>query len=178
MINYNVEFFVGKDGRDVVYQTSDRIYHTFTDDDADLIQQMIDRISDEYPEAYTALFTLYNKAYNYKYLIIRRFVKCNFSILDDHSDIQGDGSFRFEFVNCPLRGECPHDMIICQPKFNTRLSRREEEIVKLINLPDAEIGDKLFISPFTVHNHIKSILRKLNLHSKTEISDWAHKNNL
>jgi DNA-binding NarL/FixJ family response regulator len=36
----------------------------------------------------------------------------------------------------------------------------------------------LFLSFHTVGNHRKNILRKLSAHSKAEIVDFAHKNNL
>lgn len=50
------------------------------------------------------------------------------------------------------------------------LTRREEEILNLLckGLLYKEIADQLFISPDTVHNHIRHIYEKLQVHSRTE----------
>ena len=41
-----------------------------------------------------------------------------------------------------------------------------------------EIADRLYLSPHTVKNHIKSVYIKLNIHEKSEFIQYAHKNNL
>lgn len=176
----NIEFFVGKDGRDIVLQSPDGSFCVFSESNIDLIQYLYERISDDYPEAFTSLKEIYKQSFNFKFLMVRRFIKCNFGILDEKCDLQFDGTFRMEFVQCPLRGECRHELLICQPKFNTTLSIRELEVVKLIagSLSDGDIANRLFISEYTVANHRKNILRKLKLHSKSEIVDYCHRNNI
>ncbi len=56
----------------------------------------------------------------------------------------------------------------------TDLTKRELEIVKLVSdgLPNKQVADKLFISHFTVNQHIKHIFKKLSLNSKTELVAW------
>lgn len=175
----NLEFFVGRNGLDVVCHGIDGTYHVISEDDVDIIHDMYHRIKSDYPDAFNALNKTYGKSPNFQFLCVRRFIRCNFSVLDDKFDIKGDGSMRLENVYCPLRGECQHDGIICHPKFCNTLSKRELEIVKLIcsGMTDAEIGNTLFLSELTAQNHRKNILRKLNLHSKAEIVAWAHQNN-
>lgn len=58
---------------------------------------------------------------------------------------------------------------------NASLSKRELEIVKLIGQgkTSQEIADTLFISKTTVDTHRKNILRKLNLHGKSELLRYA-----
>lgn len=55
------------------------------------------------------------------------------------------------------------------------LTPREREV--LTHLADgesnAEIGEKLFISPKTVARHRENIMQKLNLHSRTELVKYA-----
>jgi two-component system response regulator NreC len=55
------------------------------------------------------------------------------------------------------------------------LTPREQEV--LTNLAEggtnAEIGEKLHISPKTVARHRENIMRKLNLHSRTELVKYA-----
>jgi DNA-binding NarL/FixJ family response regulator len=52
----------------------------------------------------------------------------------------------------------------------TRLSRREEEILALLaqGLPNKLIADRLGISPETVNVHLRRIYEKLHVHSRTE----------
>jgi len=51
-----------------------------------------------------------------------------------------------------------------------KLTRREEEILNLLSkgFLYKEIGEQLFISSDTVHNHIRHIYEKLQVHSRTE----------
>jgi DNA-binding NarL/FixJ family response regulator len=51
-----------------------------------------------------------------------------------------------------------------------QLTKREEEILLLLSkgFLYKEIADQLFISPDTVHNHIRHIYEKLQVHSRTE----------
>ena len=54
----------------------------------------------------------------------------------------------------------------------TYLTKREKEVLNLIaeGYTDAEIGGRLCISVYTVQNHVKSILRKLNARNRTQAS--------
>ena len=56
------------------------------------------------------------------------------------------------------------------PKRRTTLTRREEEVLDLIGhgLTNAEIGERLFISPKTVEHHVTRLLAKLGLRSRAE----------
>lgn len=57
----------------------------------------------------------------------------------------------------------------------TLLSKREVEIVRLIGegKTSAEIGEILFIGKSTVDTHRKNILKKLNIHGKTDLLRFA-----
>lgn len=58
---------------------------------------------------------------------------------------------------------------------NINLSKRELEILKLIvqGLTSKSIGEKLFISSFTVQKHRKNMLKKLSLHGTAELVRFA-----
>jgi DNA-binding NarL/FixJ family response regulator len=51
------------------------------------------------------------------------------------------------------------------------LSKREREIAFLLSrgLRNKEISDKLFISEYTVENHLRSIYRKMNVTNRTGV---------
>ena len=53
---------------------------------------------------------------------------------------------------------------------NTGLTKREIEVLKLIadGLSNAEISDRLVVSPFTTKAHVHSILQKLSVKNKTQ----------
>ena len=60
-------------------------------------------------------------------------------------------------------------------QISNGLTPREQEVLVLLADGDsnAEIGDKLSISPKTVSRHRENIMRKLNLHSRTELVKYA-----
>lgn len=90
------------------------------------------------------------------------------------------GKFNFEKVECPLRGECRFEGVICSPRFNTKLSDAELRVMKLIyqGASKDDVAEQLYISPNTVKNHIKSVYLKLGIHEKSEFFRYAEKNNL
>lgn len=61
-----------------------------------------------------------------------------------------------------------------------RLNDREREIMQLIaeGHTNKDIAELLFISPKTVDNHRTNLMRKLNVHSATELVRWAARKGL
>ncbi len=57
------------------------------------------------------------------------------------------------------------------------LSEREREVLRLVaeGLLNKDIGERLGISPKTVARHRENIMRKLNLHNRTELVKYAIK---
>jgi len=176
---FGIEFGWGPNKKDLFINQNGG-YNIFEESCIDIIDLLYDRIHEEYSECFIALKSIYTNAFHFKYLMARRFIKCNWSVSDETLDIDLEGMFHFEFVPCPMRGECKYEGIICNPKFNSNLSDRELEVVKLIckNLPDDEIAAKLFISYHTVVNHRRSILRKIGAKNKQGIYDYALKHKL
>ena len=149
-----------------------------------LIEEMLQRIETFYPEAFKALSESYdmsqlNQPY-YNFLRVRRFLKCNFGDLDtsDHDD--KEGSFNFEKIHCPLRGECKYDGVICCPKFDSHLSDAEMRVMRLYfrNNDVLKIADKLYLSGHTVKNHIRNSYAKLGVHTRGEFITYANRNHL
>lgn len=56
------------------------------------------------------------------------------------------------------------------PAPTERLSKRELEILALVasGLNAREIGRRLFVSPWTVRNHVKAIYRKAGIRSRAQ----------
>jgi DNA-binding CsgD family transcriptional regulator len=152
--------------------------------DIEFIGEMEEIIMEFYPEANKALSEYYkasikNPSFN-RFLKVRRFIKCNFSNYDNVLDIDHIGRMNFEFVACPMRGECKHDGVICNPKFNSSLSVRELEVMQMCyeGKNDNEIASALFISLNTVNNHRKNSFKKLHIHSMADFIRYAKDNNL
>ena len=170
---------------DVWYLTSDGRNERLDETKEELISVILERMMECYPEAYKALSENYRKsAANvgyYRFLIVNRFCKCNFGKLDTAElDCNPSASFSFEKVQCPLRGECQFEGIVCKPKFNTKLSNKELEVMRLIydGCSNDEVAERMYLSPFTVKNHIKSVYAKLGIHEKSEFIQYANKNHL
>ncbi len=169
---------------DKLFCMTDGMTEEVTEKSKDLIEDILVRIENFYPEAYKALSENYCKSQlNQSYLDflrVRRFLKCNFGDLDtsDHDD--KNGIFNFEKIHCPLRGECKYDGIICMPTFNSKLSKAEIRVMKLFyeNESIDRIADNLYLSGHTVKNHIKAAYAKLGVHTQAEFISYANKNHL
>ena len=179
----NLEFYMFEGE---LWCKSDDGKNTIVDEtQTELIKYMLDGIRERYPLAYKALTKVYQKsALNvpyYQFLIVKRFCKCNFGKLDGtKDDVESNGKFNFEKVECPLRGECSFEGVICSPKFNSKLSEQELRVMKLVyqGKQKEEIAETLYISPYTVKNHIKSVYLKLGIHEKSEFIRYVTENNL
>ena len=82
---------------------------------------------------------------------------------------EGENFFDFRVTNILLEKKTR------LKKDKTALSKRETEILKLIvkGLTSNQIGEKLFISRFTVQKHRKNIIKKTKVHSTAELVKYA-----
>lgn len=157
----------------------DEGHNTLVEKNSELLDRFLTMIREDYPDAYKALQEVYkksspNKIY-YKYMMVKRFLKCNFASLDStYYDIEDD-KVNFERVDCPMRGECPQEGVICSPIYKTTLSAQEIKVGALWHkgLSKEEIAGVMFLSPETINNHIRNIYRKLNVHEKAEFIRYA-----
>ena len=177
MIEFHTDYSTGQAFYRFIGEDSCR---ELKESDTDIIKLILDNSKSFYPDQYDALEKEYskssaNKLY-YDFLRARRIVNCCFGENDCKVDLDR-GVINFELVKCPRMAECKYYKIICQPKFNTKLSERESEVMKLYynNVLTEDIAEKLFISIHTVNNHRKNALRKLNLHSIEEFIAYAFK---
>jgi len=169
-----IEFFIDKvNGTDLIINDNGKF--STLEECHPLVDTIYKSVKDNYTEAFEALHQLYGGSAFFKFLIVRRFLKCNFARHDEKPDIDEKGFFEIEFVNCPMRGECKHENIICNARVNRVLSTRETEIVKLIckGLTDHEIAEQLFISVNTAKNHRRNILHKTGCSNTAALVAYA-----
>ena len=150
----------------------------------ELIERLAAEIEADFPEAYNALAKHYadsrpNLSY-YMRRIVTRFLKCNFSPIDNKPDIHNGSFCNFEFVPCPIRGECPHEGVVCGPQFKPSLRRAEIKVMQkwYEGLNEDEIAALLCLSPYTIHNHIRNAYARLGVHSRSEFVKYAVAHNI
>lgn len=178
-----IEFYTTPEG-EVTIKEQGQGERSLKESDTVFIQRFLEVLEEFYPEAYAALRNYYarydgNRTYR-DFLAVRRFIKCNFGLYDNMVDIDENWNFRFEFVGCPLRGECKGFNVICNPRFNSNLSESQLRVMELCyrGKTDDEIAESLFISTYTVRNHRKNSFRKLSIHSMAEFMRYANEKNL
>jgi len=177
----NTEFFAYEEG---VWFRQDNNFVRLTESHSEIIDGMIEILSTFYPKAYDALCDTYkgcalNKRY-YRFRIVMRFIRCNFAQLDNVPDISDTSDCAFEFVPCPLRGECKLDCVVCRPEFDHKLSASEFPVMRLwYQGKDVKyIADQLCLSPHTIHNHIRHAYQRTDTHTRSEFVKYAARHNL
>lgn len=66
------------------------------------------------------------------------------------------------------------------PRYPKQLTQREVEVLRLVTggLTDAQIAERLYVSPNTVHAHLRSIYDKLEVRSRSGAAHFAVENGL
>ncbi len=181
MMSSNIEFYLFEHE---VWYRKDGAAYKLTEGSQDVLSMFMAKMENFYPEAFEALKGYYKKsmpnmAY-YRFLIVRRFIKCNFAIIDNVHDLTSMGELQFEHVPCPMRGECRLEGIVCAPKYEHRLSDSELRVMKLWceGLSKEDIAEKLFLSVHTVNNHIRNSYARVGVHEKAEFWQYAERHHL
>ena len=184
MINLsNIEFYGTPSGEIMIKEQGKGLRLYLQENNTEFTSCMIEYICEFYTEAFKELSDLYSKNQRnkefFEYRMVHRFLRCNFREYDKTPDIDHRGVFNFEHVRCPLRGECSCEGKICNPKFNTKLSERELQVMELYyqGYKSNEIAEMLFISSHTVETHKNNSLKKLDLHSLSDFFIYAATNN-
>lgn len=176
-----IEFYSYND--EVWYRRGNGVPEVFDEHNREIIDTIFETIKSEYPDAFEALRERYGSSepniMYYKYVVVKRFIKCNFSKVDttyiDIENLGGKEQMNSENVDCPLRGECPFEGRICNPRFSSNLTEREMMVAKYFyeGKRKDEIAELMFLSPETVNNHIRRIYKKLDVHSEAEFVKYV-----
>ena len=178
-----VEFFVSPQG-EVCFYGHDGKVRRYDTEQPELIHRMAELINRLYPEAYKYLSDLYaksrpNRLY-YQFLITDRFIRCNLSSNDTLSfDVDGT-ALHLERVDCPLRGICPRENIVCNPKLKTPFFPKELEVDRYFaqGYVAREIAQILGKSKNTVAAQLRKMTKRLGLKSTRDIIRVVHELNL
>lgn len=176
------EFFAHES--EIWTRTADGEIRQLRIEDADLLREFCEAIRTFYPKAYTALAEEYGASAKHpcymRFRIASRFIRCNFAELDNVPDVSKTLKFNFEYVKCPMRGECRLENIVCRPQFEHRISPAEMPVMEMwfAGASIDEIAEHLCLSGYTVNNHICHVYTRLGVHSKTEFIHFAEAANL
>ena len=168
----NIEFYSYDD--EIWCRYGDGRTELINEHNHELVEWFFNKIKEEHEEAFSILEEIYGKSKKnvlyYKFVVVKRFIKCNFSKMDTTFIDLHNEKFNFERVDCPLRGECSYEDKICMPKFDMALSSREKQIAKLWldGMSKDDIAEETYLAWDTVNNHIRRIYRKLGVHDKAE----------
>jgi|WetSurMetagenome_2_1015567.scaffolds.fasta_scaffold95014_2 DNA-binding CsgD family transcriptional regulator len=151
----------------------------------DFIVPMKILLQSDYAEAYKACEEM-NKGAEpnhmyFDFLNVRQFLKCNFGPYDNILDIDESGIFHCEFINCPLRGTCKYNNVICSPTFTTRLTDSDIVIIRMIvmqHMTADQIALTLFRSVNTINNRRKIILKKTGCKDIAQLVGYCYEHNI
>ena len=134
-----IEFF--QQGENVLYKTDDDDPKVMVKGDRWIVKLVMSLLKERYPKALACLEKEYEglrgDVWNYEFRMVRRFVKCNFGRIDPIMDLDGVGGIHFEYVSCPLRGECRADAEDARTAQSAASGQRSET-VSVPDVPTAE----------------------------------------
>lgn len=113
---------------------------------------------------------------------LEQYIVCNFSGLDSIGDITNGKLQEGEFWDCPKRGNCSGEGIICKaPRYNQELlTYREVSLIKLLvtDMTNEVIAESMVISLGTFHALKKVLYNKLNVSTKQQVTIIAMELNI
>lgn len=162
----NIEFYQEPSGEIIIRQNDGKIF-ILEESRRDIIVPMKMILQSDYAIAYKACEDMNTKSrqnrIHFDFLCVRQFLKCNFNQYDNVFDIDASGAFHFEFINCPFRGICKYNNIICNPRFTNKLTDSDIVIIRMIvnqKMTADQIALALCRSVNTINNRRKTILKK------------------
>lgn len=175
-----IEFWVTPEGKVRYRKDGEDVEREFSAGCVEYINLIYNVLERYFPKALEALEALYGEKYStavVRYMIVERFIRCNFGAHDYMHFDYDHGMFSFEEVICPLRGRCEHEGIICKPQISTRLG--DEELRSAILYAEGkfvdEIGVMLGKAEKTIYNQLENVKKKLGLQSTKQIPGVMHR---
>jgi DNA-binding CsgD family transcriptional regulator len=180
----NIEFYQEPSGEVIVRrERGDRFI--LNQSQRDFIVPMKVLLQSDYAAAYKGCEDMNSKSRINKtffdFLNVRQFLKCNFNQYDNVFDIDASGNFHFEYINCPLRGTCKYENIICNPKFTNRLTDSDITIIRMIvnqKMTADQIALALCRSINTINTRRKIILKKTGCKNIAQLVAYCYEHKI
>lgn len=167
MVNEEIEFFVNND---TVKALQNGRVLSFTELSFTVIQMLREKIE---------IDDLVNNAlmemHPYSELKrVEQFAKCRFGGLDFEADIKNGCLQDGEYWNCPLRGKCKHEGVLCKlPIFEgNRLSKTDVDLIRMSTTDKTNevIAEELNMPLGTFHKYKRILYEKLGVQTKQEVA--------
>lgn len=113
---------------------------------------------------------------------LEQFVSCRFGGLDYNADINDHSVQEGEYWECPMRGSCPHEGILCKmPVYNNH--RLDPQQVKLLQLTSTDmtnevVAEMLNLPMGSLHKAKRILYQILGIQTKQESALIAKELNL
>ena len=102
----------------------------------------------------------------------KQFLICRYGGLDFSADIDNNQFLKGDYWDCPSRGTCPFNGVICQdPRYNNvSLMPIDVSLMKALstNLTNEAIADQLNLALGSFHKYKKQLYAKLGVHVQTK----------
>lgn len=175
IVNDDVEFFIDDDNLKVI--ASGKVMD-FTELSFAHIQILKEEIESDL-EVKMHLLDLYP---NSEYKRLEQFVRCRFGGLDYQGDISKNGVQNGEWWDCPLRGICASEGVLCKSvSYNGhRLDGQDISLVQQLatNHTNEHIAEDLNMPLGSFHLAKKKLYQKLGIQTKQESTIIAQRLNL
>lgn len=113
---------------------------------------------------------------------IEQFARCRFGGLDFVGDIIDGQLQEGEYHDCPKRGNCPSEGILCKlPSYNDqKLSSQDIQLMQLLTTNDTNdvIAEKMNLPMGSFHKAHRLLYDKLGVQTKQEVTKIAYLLNL
>ena len=165
MSSTSAEFYVSDD--QVLLIQNNRIlpFSEISEEYAELLQNEIESDS----EVKKALLELHPDSHIKR---LEQFTKCRFGGLDYQADIENGKLQDGEYWECPKRGECNHEGILCKlPTYRgERLEKTDIQLLQLTatNKKNEVIAEELNLPLGSLHKFKKAVYQKLGIQTKQE----------
>lgn len=126
--------------------------------------------------------TLLDMYPNSEYKRLEQFVRCRFGGLDYTADISANGVQSGEYWDCPLRGKCKAEGVLCKSvEYNgKKLEPQDIELTKKLTTAATNevIASELDLPMGSFHRAKKNLYQKLGVQTKQQTTIIAQRLNL
>lgn len=175
MLDSNYEFFNTEDGLKVMSNGKIIDFNAIPMP----LYQLLKEEKEKHSEAHAILMEWYPDSEINR---LKTFAKCRFGGLDYTPDITPETTQLGEYWDCPLRGACKGEGIVCLPlRFNDQiLHNLEIKMIKLLTTSSTNevISNDLNLSLGLFHKTKQKLYKKLQVQTKQEITIIAQELNL
>jgi len=175
LLDDSIEFFVADDRVKVL--SSGRVSE-FTDLSFATIQILKDEINADMQ----VKLHLHDMHPHSEFKRLEQFVRCRFGGLDYTADMSHSGIQSGEYWDCPLRGSCASEGVLCKAVSinGSPMQAQEIQLAKRLSTDQTNevIAGEMNLPMGSFHLAKKNLYRKLGVSTKQEVSILANRHNL